>query len=279
MKELLDQYGKTVVTIVIVVIITGILAVLTVNGATGIIDIAGRGSNKLADGDTEIVESVSAGLLDSQADTPIPELQVAIHPIEGETLSVNKLLALTYNAGTVDIQPKVITTALNDNNSDAEQQGLATINGKNITFTRPATLFLTVDIRQENRLMTQIFKIVVDKMPEPVYGFAKVNGSWCYCKNEFDTNTRDFTKHTVIKKYPVSTTDIHGYQWGDPVLIWDSVQYSYDAGNDRLIKTVSSTTFLENYIDDHSSNLTILSQLSSTSYIPVSAINQSTGMP
>ena len=43
MKELLDQYGKTVVTVIIVVIITGILATLTVNEATGLIDIAGRG--------------------------------------------------------------------------------------------------------------------------------------------------------------------------------------------------------------------------------------------
>ena len=108
MKELLDQYGKTVVTVIIVVIITGILATLTVNEATGLIDIAGRGSNKLADDDTVIEESVSAGLLDSQADTPIPELQVAIHPIEGETLSVSKLLSLTNNAGFVDIQPKIL---------------------------------------------------------------------------------------------------------------------------------------------------------------------------
>jgi len=187
MKELLDQYGKTVVTVIIVVIIMGILATLTVNEATGLIDIAGRGSNKLADGDTVIEESAPVGLLDSQAKTPIPELQVAIHPIEGETLSVNKLLSLTNNAGTVDIQPKVITTALNDNNSDAEKQGLATINGNNITFTRPATLFLTVDIRQENRLMTQTFKIVVDKMPELIYGFSNVKGNWCYCKNEYSS--------------------------------------------------------------------------------------------
>ncbi len=163
MKELLDQYGKTVVVVIIVVIITGILAALTVNDATGFIDIIGRGSNKLTDDDTVIEESASVGLLDAQADTPIPELQVALHPIEGETLSVNKLLVLTNNAGSVDIQPKVITTALNDNNSDAEKLGLAIINGKNITFTSPATLFLTVDVRQENRLMNQTFKIVVDQ--------------------------------------------------------------------------------------------------------------------
>jgi|GEM_PF-3124115 len=278
MKELLDQYGKTVVTIVIVVIITGILAVLTVNGATGIIDIAGRGSNKLADGDTEIVESAAVGLLDSQADTPIPELQVALHPIEGETLSVNKLFSFANNAGFVDIQPKVITTTLNDNNSDAEQQGLVTISGKNITFTRPATLFLTVDIRQENRLMTQIFKIVVDKMPEPVYGFAKVNGSWCYCKNEFDTNTRDFTKHTVIKEYPFSMSDFGDYEWGDPIMYSNRNRYSYDANNNRVIKETSTTVYSVTYSGD-TGDCTIISQTSSTSYIPVSVINQSTGMP
>lgn len=278
MKELLDQYGKTVVTVIIVVIITGILAAITVNGATGIIDIAGRGSNKLADGDTVIEESAPVGLLDSQVNTPIPELQVALHPIEGETLSVNKLLSLTNNAGTVDIQPKVITTALNDNNSDAEKQGLATINGESITFTRPATLFFTVDVRQENRLMTQTFKIIVDKMPEPIYGFAKVNGSWCYCKNEFDTNTRDYTKHTVIKEYPFSMGDFGDYEWGDPIMYSNRNRYSYDADNNRVIKETSTTVYSVTYSGD-TGDCTIISQTSSTSYIPVSAINQSTGMP
>lgn len=278
MKELLDQYGKTVVTVIIVVIITGILATLTVNEATGLIDIAGRGSNKLADGDTLIEESVSAGLLDSQAKTPIPELQVAIHPIEGETLSVNKLLALTNNAGTVDIQPKVITTALNDNNSDAQMQGLATINGENITFTRPATLFLTVDIRQENRLMTQTFKIVVDKIPEPIYGFSNVKGNWCYCKNEYSSETRDYTIHTVIKKYPFSKTDNRGYQWGDPIMYSDRNKYSYDSDNNRVIKETTTSVFSLTYSGDTGSG-NLIRQTSSTSYIPVSAINQSTGMP
>lgn len=278
MKELLDQYGKTVVTVIIVVIIMGILAVITVNGATGIIDIAGRGSNKLADGDTVIVESAPVGLLDSQANTPIPELKVALHPIEGETLSVSKLLSLTNNAGFVDIQPKIITTALNDNNTDAEKQGLASISGNNITFTRPATLFLTVDVRQENRLMTQTFKIVVDKMPEPVYGFANVNGIWCYCKNEFDTNTRNFTKHTVIKEYPFSVSDFGDYEWGDPIMYSNRNRYSYDANNNRVIKETSTTVYSVTYSGD-TGDCTIISQTSSTSYIPVSAINQSTGMP
>lgn len=279
MRQILDEYGKTIITTVVVLIIFGIISVVTFRGVVGLIDIAGRNTNDLADNDTIITKSTSTNLLDSQVATVVPELQVAFHPVDHETLSVDRLIKKNNNAGNVDIQPTMITTVLNDNSSDAEKQGLASISGKNITFTNPTTLFLTVDVRQDNRLMTQTFKIIVDKRPEPTYAFAQVNGSWCYCKNEFDTNTRDMTKHTVIKKYPFSTTDIHGYQWGDPILIWDSVQYSYDASNDRLIKTVSSTIYLENYIDDHSSNLTILSQSSSTSYIPVSAINQATGMP
>ena len=224
MKEILDQYGKTIVTVITVVIIIGIVSTVTFNGITGVIDIAARGSSKLADDDTVINSTVPEGLLDAQANTAIPKLQVAFHPVDHETLSVDRLINKNNNAGTVDIQPTMITTALNDSGTDAEMQGLVTINGKDITFTDPMTLYLTVDVRQDNRLMTQTFKIIVDKRPEPIYGFQKINGTWTYCRSEFNTDTRNMDNY-ALQTYPYS----EGF--------WGTSTYSYRSVSDINPKT------------------------------------------
>lgn len=161
MKELLDQYGKTVITAIILVVLTCIIAQISFSKATGLIEIGGFESGRLSDDNKAIEKSASMELLDSIVNTPAVELQVATHPKENEIMSVERLFLLDNKE--VDIMPVMISTVKNGDLEDATSQGIAVISGRNITFFNAGTFYLTVDVRQDNRLTTQTFRIIVDR--------------------------------------------------------------------------------------------------------------------
>ncbi len=202
MKEIIDEYGSTIVTIAVAAITVVLLGGLTIGNATGIIDIFGNNAEKLADTDIADTQSASVTVLNAQAAETVPELKVKANATVNKAITLNDLFEVTNNVKDMDLSVSEITTTLNDSSTDAVSQGLVNISGtKNLTFTMPGEYYLTLDIRTPNRVVTRTFKVTA--VSEPEYIFEKINGSWCFVKKEFDYVTRKESE-TVIQKYPVS---------------------------------------------------------------------------
>lgn len=249
MKEILNEYGSAIVTIVIAVIIVVLLGGLTIGNATGIIDIFGNNAEKLADTDVADTQSASVTVLNAQAAETVPELKVKANATVNKAITLNDLFEVTNNVKDVDLSVSEITTTLNDSSTDAASNGLVTLTGNKIlTFKSQGEYYLTIDIRTSSRLMTKTFK--VKSVVEPKYEFRQINRTWWFCKVDFNdiTNSEEVTP---IQGYPYTYrreefshydgNSLGGYEctfrydpdqnvvlmndtsWG-----WDSIHWTYD---------------------------------------------------
>lgn len=213
MKEIIEQYGKAIVTAVTVSIILTILGGLTLFGTTGIINIAGQQTNELADGDTEITDSASVLTLNAQASSAVPELIVKANPQATVAISLNDIFNVLNATEDVDLSVAEITTELNDPSTNAVGS-LVTVDGKTLTFSQEGVYYLTVDIRQANRMMSQTFKITVNSAPQQTSSSGGVSFSsskkddvkitqgplgWSVQNNTKGTSALIFTKDTSGK--------------------------------------------------------------------------------
>lgn len=163
MREVLRQYGTTIMVVIAALLIIGILMTITFNGSRGIVDIAGGEISNKAD-DNTITQTASEAELVSQSNSPIPILSVIGNPTATQPVNINDIFSITNTNDTVDLEVAQITTVLNDASTNVIGSTV-TVDGKTMTFNEAGIYYLTVDIRQSNRKMTQTFKIVVDAPP------------------------------------------------------------------------------------------------------------------
>ena len=165
MREVLQQYGSSIITAFIAMAIMVILGGVTIFGVTGIVDVAGRGISDYADDDVLIGDTVTTASLDNQSMLAVPELTVKTNPVEEVGISLNDIFDVSNVSGDIDLTVAQITTVLNDSSTDAISQGMAGVNGKVITFNKAGDYYISVDIRQSDRKITRTYKITVDKKP------------------------------------------------------------------------------------------------------------------
>ncbi len=236
MLEIIKQYGTTIVTTIIATIIIVVLGGITIFGSVGIIDVVGKGSANLMDDDAYVTETVTTASLDNQAVLPVPALKISTTADIGKTYSVSDLFTITNNED-ADMAVANITTELNDNSTDAISLGKVEVNynGKIITFKEEGWFYVTVDIRQEQRKMSQTFKIYAQPV-DISYGFEKLNGIWVWCKKEWDSVKNEYIR-TPIQTYPYSDGNLY-----------EPSTYSYDERRKAIrVDTKQVTmTFTEN---------------------------------
>ena len=206
MRDILSQYGKTIITVVVVVVITGILGAFTYEGATGLIDVAGQSTNRLSDSDVVDTQSASVLLLTAQAAEAVPELTVNQNPEINKQYVVADLFDVAnVSKNSISITPTEITTVLNDSSSDAIAKGLVAISDNNITFNQVGEYFLSVDIRQGHRLLTRTYKITAEEPPIKYgfmwYGGFSKNNVWLDFSFMFAPCYGGDTKQEVLNKY------------------------------------------------------------------------------
>ncbi|MCR4611498.1 MAG: hypothetical protein K5644_06340 [Lachnospiraceae bacterium] len=212
MKQILDEYGSTIITTIVGVIIIAVLGVVSFNGAVGLINIAGRETSDIADNDTNIVQTVTTASLDNQAELAVPDVRVKTKPKLGTSYKLTDVFELNNCEESASLSVAEATTELNDSSTDAIGTGMITLNSDTIKFNNVDTFYITLEIRQDSRKMSRTLE-VTSLVPDPYYDMQKVNGYWCYCKNEWNVEKGGYTR-TVIRQYPYSKT-VH-YEDGPP---------------------------------------------------------------
>ena len=164
MAQIIRQYGMIVITVVAVLVILGILVGISINNEKGVTNIAGSEISKLADDDTTVTESASVNALNNQSTIPLPTVGVKANPQATVPISLNDIFAVTNSTEPVDLNVAEITSVLNDPSTNVIGSDV-TLDGKILTFQKTGTYYITLEIRQTNRMMRETYKLNVANAP------------------------------------------------------------------------------------------------------------------
>ena len=164
MAQVMREYGLTVITIIALAIILGILIIININNEKGVTNIAGSEISKLADDDTTVTESATVNALNNQSTIPLPTVGVKANPQATVPITLNDIFAVANATEPVDLSVAEITTAINDPSTNVIGSDV-TLNGKTLTFQKTGTYYITLEIRQTNRMMRETYKLNVADAP------------------------------------------------------------------------------------------------------------------
>ena len=164
MAQVMREYGLTVITIIALAIILGILIIININNETGITNVVGSKISELADNDTMVTESASVSALNNQSTIPLPTVGVKANPQATVPITLNDIFAVANATEPVDLSVAEITTAINDPSTNVIGSKV-TVDGKTLTFLQNGIYYITIEIRQTNRMMRETYKLNVANAP------------------------------------------------------------------------------------------------------------------